>query len=341
MRLQIHCKLAQVLGQLRRQQERGGRLPAGPRLVGAGCRRCNRGRNARLLRAALCYEHCHALAVDIVSCAFNNPAGDFWQFREGFPMAEEASAIEKAVSRALRENLATLRRTAAELNQAIEDVVSACSSTRSTNVLPPMLRAQAAAASLEAMLEVLSRFIAAVLQRHGASAEEAILRAVSLPAPEPAPTPRMPPPSIPVPMAEEQVVEAGVPERVAPEPAPVEEARVEAAPPAAEAPPFDVKNLSSEEQELHRKANRHAKVSMQDIKLIRPEQLRLGCQNKDICVRLRDDIDKARKEYDRRFKAILNQPVDYFYDWMVQVLADGDPEKLGEYPYPSPVHRRH
>jgi len=54
---------------------------------------------------------------------------------------------------------------------------------------------------------------------------------------------------------------------------------------------------------------------------------------------LRTDIDKARKEYDRRFHAILDQPVDYFHRWMVEILAEGDTEALGEYPYPSPVLR--
>ena len=111
-------------------------------------------------------------------------------------------------------------------------------------------------------------------------------------------------------------------------------------PPPAEPVAFDVKSLPFEEQELHRKANRHAKVSMQDIKMYKKKEVLAGQENKDICVRLREEIDKARKEYDRRFKPILNHPVDYFYDWMVQILADGDAEKLGEYPYPSPVHRR-
>ena len=50
-------------------------------------------------------------------------------------------------------------------------------------------------------------------------------------------------------------------------------------------------------------------------------------------------MDKARKEYDRRFRAIQDHPVDYFHDWMVEILADGDPKALGEYPYPSPVLR--
>jgi len=56
---------------------------------------------------------------------------------------------------------------------------------------------------------------------------------------------------------------------------------------------FNVDRLSAEEQELHRRANRVAKVSMQDIKMLRPEQVRLGRQNKDLCNRLKDDIEKG------------------------------------------------
>jgi hypothetical protein len=82
-----------------------------------------------------------------------------------------------------------------------------------------------------------------------------------------------------------------------------------------------------------------AKVAMQDIKLLHPADVRSGRENKDLCERLRVDLDKARKEYDRRFRAILDHPVDYFHYWMVAILADGDSESLGEYPYPSPVLR--
>ena len=102
---------------------------------------------------------------------------------------------------------------------------------------------------------------------------------------------------------------------------------------------FDVNRLSPEEQELHRRANRVAKVSMQDIKMLRPEQVRLGRENRDICSRLKDDIEKAHREYDRRFKPIMDHPVDYFYRWLVEILADGDPHALGEYPYAT--HARH
>src|SRR5690349_19157212 len=75
-------------------------------------------------------------------------------------MSRGAQDVEKAVSRTLRETLNTLQRTAEDLNQALNDLVAACGSSRSTNALPPILRAQTAAASLAASLEVLSRFVA-------------------------------------------------------------------------------------------------------------------------------------------------------------------------------------
>jgi hypothetical protein len=105
------------------------------------------------------------------------------------------------------------------------------------------------------------------------------------------------------------------------------------------APEFKLENLPADQQEMHRKANRHAKVSMQDIKLLRPKEVALGMEHGDLCTRLKSDLDKARKEYVRRFQPILEQPVDYFHHWAVEVLAGGKAEALGEYPYPSSVNR--
>lgn len=123
---------------------------------------------------------------------------------------------------------------------------------------------------------------------------------------------------------------------------PVPEVSAEAAEPVAveEAPAFDLNALDDAAKEMHRRANRHIKVSMQDIKLLRKDSVKLGREQKDLCIRLKDDLDKARKEYERRFKPILGHPVDYFYKWAVEILADGDAEALGEYPYPSPVAKR-
>src|SRR5258708_35803312 len=79
-------------------------------------------------------------------------------------MAPESNAVEQTVARALRDNLERIQRTSEELQQSINDIVSACSSSKPTNALPPMLRAQTAAASLTAALEVLTRFTPTALQ---------------------------------------------------------------------------------------------------------------------------------------------------------------------------------
>jgi len=339
------------------------------------------------------------------------------------PRGKESTALEQAVSRAVRDNLPLVQHTTKELGQAIEDFVAACGSTRNANMLPAMLRAQTAAASLTSMLDVLSRLLTASLQPGRASATEAYaagMAAVEAPAAEPAAAPAAPrpvtpvavmpepvaapvelppppppppvaripepepepvhapepvmaapppvveepPPPPPAPVIEEPVAEVERTQLITPEvePQPVPEAAPVAAaggplvPPEPEvtapsAPPpaagiaapaaqFRVEDLPPDQQELHRRANRHAKVSMQDIYLLRPKDVKLARENKDICVRLRGDIEKARKEYVRRFGPILEHPVDYFYHWMVEVLAEGKPETLGEYPYPSAATRR-
>jgi hypothetical protein len=332
-------------------------------------------------------------------------------------MAADPNSIEQAVSRTLRDNLEKIQRTADELHQAVNDMVAACASSRASNALPSMVRAQTSAASLSATLEVLSRFVTSALQpAMRMPFEPDILRVPSMSAPpvtafeQPPPAPShpieeiswaAPAPVVPAPKISETLppieqipavpeihspVESPAFSEISPavelapaaemsslaEPAPASEPVImsepvlvtvhEAAPdieldlPAVEATPeveveapveplesapvFNLDSLPPEEQELHRRAFRVAKVSMQDIRMLRPEDVRLGRENKDLCYRLRDDIEKAHKEYDRRFQSIQSHPVDYFYDWMVEILAGGDPQALGEYPYPSPVLRR-
>jgi hypothetical protein len=206
-----------------------------------------------------------------------------------------------------------------------------------------MLRAQTSAASMGAALEVLSRFITFSLQpNQRGQYEEQVSRLVGAAMAEPARLPPAPQPPAPAATSKPAPVRhEPVPER-APEPdlSLIETAAIEIPPSAAEREfegDFDVNRLSSGEQELHRRANRVAKVSMQDIKMLRPDQVRLGRENKDLCIRLKDDIEKAHREYDRRFKPIMDHPVDYFYRWMVEILGEGDPHTLGEYPYSTPA----
>jgi len=256
-------------------------------------------------------------------------------------MAQELNAVEQAIARALRDNLERIKHTSDELHHAVNDVVSACASNKPTNALPPLLRAQTSAASLAAALEVLSRFVALSLQTGPRSPLEAqITDLVGRAASEPAPARQRPAPTAPTPMAGKPAPAPRA--QTPPAPSYEEEAEIELVEPASGGDfegEFDVNRLSPEEQELHRRANRVAKVSMQDIKMLRPEQVRLGRENRDICIRLKDDIEKAHREYDRRFKPIMDHPVDYFYRWLVEILADGDPHALGEYPYAT--HARH
>jgi hypothetical protein len=262
-------------------------------------------------------------------------------------MAQEPSGVEQAIVRALRDNLERIQRTADELHHAVSDVVSACASNKPTNALPSLLRAQTSAASLAATLEVLSRFVTVSMQTGARSALEVqITDLVGKMAPEPPPAPPRPMPSPPAPKAAQAPVAPaaegpGVAEiELHGEPEPLEMMEPTAAARASEPEfegDFDVNRLSPEEQELHRRANRVAKVSMQDIKMLRPEQVRLGRQNKDLCIRLKDDIEKAHREYDRRFKPIMDHPIDYFYRWLVEILAEGDAHALGEYPYATPA----
>jgi hypothetical protein len=270
-------------------------------------------------------------------------------------------ALEEAVSRALRDNLAPLQRTADELHHAYADLVAACSSSRPSNALPALLRAQTSAAALAAGLSVLSNFVAVALnprEEAGPGARTGAVASASVeveeeeePAAAPVEVEEAETPA-PLPIADAQPeyesewaeepaeMPAGtmVPEDV-PLDEPATESKATAIPLEPEVAAFDVASLSSEMKELHRRANRAAKVSMQDIKLFRPKEVKLGREHQDICHRLRGEIDKARKEYDRRFRAIQDHPVDYFHHWMVEILGEGDIKTLGEYPYPSPVLR--
>jgi len=282
----------------------------------------------------------------------NAKTGDFERKTPENGMAQESSVVEQAIVRALRDNLESIKRTADELHHAVNDVVSACASNKPTNALPSLLRAQTSAASLAATLEVLSRFVAVSMQTGPRSPIEAQLSdLVGKVAPQAPPAPQRPAPSHPVPKA----TQAPPARQAPPRPAPVVEEPVAELELSAEAEEleliepgaaadgsgfgeeFDINRLSPEEQELHRRANRVAKVSMQDIKMLRPEQVRLGRQNRDLCIRLKDDIEKAHREYDRRFKPIMDHPVDYFYRWLVEILAEGDTHALGDYPYASPA----
>src|SRR5271155_784699 len=296
-------------------------------------------------------ERVRVMSVDTLRYRFHNRK----EARNPLKARQNSSehGLEEAVSRALRDNLAPLQRTADDLQHAYADLVAACSSSRPSNALPALLRAQTSAAALAAGLSVLSNFVAVALNPREESSPGARARALASAAVEveeeeaAASAPATAEPEYESEWAEEPAempVGTMVPEDVPLEEPPTKSKTTEiplepvAAEPEVVA--FDVASLSPELKDLHRRANRAAKVSMQDIKLLRPKDVKLGREHKDICHRMRSELDKARKEYDRRFRAIQDHPVDYFHQWMVEILGEGDSETLGEYPYPSPVLRQ-
>lgn len=111
---------------------------------------------------------------------------------------------------------------------------------------------------------------------------------------------------------------------VVPEPsaAPVEVAKpVEVAPPAA-AP-------TGEDAEVHKKAKRFAKLLVDEIKLYNQGKVSEGRQNRDLYDRLKEDIEKSRASYEKRYGSTAAKEGDYFNQELVRILADNDSALLG------------
>jgi hypothetical protein len=140
------------------------------------------------------------------------------------------------------------------------------------------------------------------------------------------PEPQPEPPTRPEPSAELQ-----------PTSPPDYSAPVEAAwaPPAAAAPrtgPLE------EEEKLHNDARRFARLLVSEIKLYNEQKVVDGRRNNDLYGRLREDIERSRQMYEKRVTPTVAAKVDYFYDELVNTLAEGDVSKLGsDYPGPAAV----
>jgi hypothetical protein len=127
----------------------------------------------------------------------------------------------------------------------------------------------------------------------------------------------------PAPVAAAPVAAAPAPVEV-PAPAPV---AVSAAP--APAGGGDLSGLSPEDQEVHKKAKRFAKLLVDEIKLYNQAKVTEGRQSKDLYQRLKEDIDKSRMTYDKRYGSTAAASAGYFSAEVIRILADNDPTTLG------------
>jgi hypothetical protein len=83
------------------------------------------------------------------------------------------------------------------------------------------------------------------------------------------------------------------------------------------------------DEELHRKARRFAKLLVDEIKLYNQSKVAEGKLNHDLYDRLKDDIDKSRTTYDKRYAQTSVAGFDYFIQELIRNLADGNPILLG------------
>src|SRR5262249_706395 len=85
----------------------------------------------------------------------------------------------------------------------------------------------------------------------------------------------------------------------------------------------------SEEDELHKKAKRFAKLLVEEIKLYNQPKVEAGRQHRDLYDRLKIDIEKSRATYDKRYAESAVASADYFTQELVRILADNDVSLMG------------
>ncbi|MGC2449000.1 MAG: GAF domain-containing protein [Candidatus Sulfotelmatobacter sp.] len=125
-------------------------------------------------------------------------------------------------------------------------------------------------------------------------------------------------------------------EKYAPEPEPepaaevVEVASSAAMASAAAAPAADpFAGLSAEDADTHRKAQRFARLLVDEIKLYNQAKVNEGRRNKDLYDRLKEDIDKSRATFQKRYGSTAAASGDYFQKEVVRSLAEDDLSVMG------------
>lgn len=113
-----------------------------------------------------------------------------------------------------------------------------------------------------------------------------------------------------------------------PQPEREADAPVVSASAAAAAAPLDP-NLSLEDADTHRKAQRFAKLLVDEIKLYNQAKVNEGRKHKDLYDRLKEDIDKSRATYQRRYGNTAAASGDYFNGEVVRSLGGDDPSVMG------------
>lgn len=88
--------------------------------------------------------------------------------------------------------------------------------------------------------------------------------------------------------------------------------------------------VSDDERQMHVKASRFARLLVSEIKLYNEQKVNEGRQANDLYDRLRDAIDRSREMYEKRVQPEVASKFDYFHYELVNGLAEGKNERLGQ-----------
>jgi hypothetical protein len=97
----------------------------------------------------------------------------------------------------------------------------------------------------------------------------------------------------------------------------------------AEVPQASAPALSSEDQDVHRKAQRFARLLVDEVKLYNQAKVSEGRKHKDLYDRLKEAIEKSRGTYQKRYGNTVAATGNYFQHEVVRSLAEDDVSIMG------------
>jgi hypothetical protein len=97
----------------------------------------------------------------------------------------------------------------------------------------------------------------------------------------------------------------------------------------------DIAKLPKDEQEMHARAQRFARVRVAEMRLYRAQAVKQGRDAGDLYAALQKEIESGREQFRQDF---LSTPtmIDYFHVELVRTLANDDASMLGP-DYPGPL----
>jgi len=87
--------------------------------------------------------------------------------------------------------------------------------------------------------------------------------------------------------------------------------------------------ISAEDQEVHRKAQRFARLLVDEIKLYNQAKVSEGRSKNDLYDRLKDTIEKSRTTYQKRYGNTVAASGNYFQHEVIRSLAEDDLKIMG------------